>query len=78
MPTIGSEVGAYAMRRQVDDPFCTKATKSISFEYQGYTPKPWKGGYSVIRDPGSGAQCFGSVNVFTFIVCQDEICHKWN
>jgi hypothetical protein len=50
MPTVGSKVGVYkyVVRRQVDYPFCTRATKATPFEYQGYS-KATESGYSVIR-----------------------------
>ncbi len=50
MPTVESKIGVYVMRRQLDDPFCTRATKATPFEYQGYS-KATESGYSVIRDP---------------------------
>jgi hypothetical protein len=40
MPTVESKIGVYVMRRQVDDPFCTRATKATPFEYQGYPKRP--------------------------------------
>jgi hypothetical protein len=48
MPTVGSKVRVYVVRRQVDYPFCTRATKATPFEYQGYS-KATESGYSVIR-----------------------------